>query len=235
MSTVNLTAAILLDALNTLTCLFGATLLVQLLALGGACHIAVVSRKKGWWLLAAGTALIMTRRGFDLNAEQGAYIIAIHASATLVGIALIFRAYTEEIDGLVELANSVPNMVAITDGKGEPLFLNQRWRSYTGLSIASMSNRGWASVIHPDNLQGVIKAWDHSLETGSPFEMDIQFRGEDGQYRWFLSRAFPIRGKRGVIVRWYASNTDIHERKEGTLWLDRKSAEVNAGRKTCKA
>lgn len=220
-----------LEIVNSLTFLSVATLLVQMLAFGGACHVAVISRKNGWWWLAAGIALVTMRRAMDLNEEQGSYLIAAHAVIILVGITSIFRSYSLEIDGLVELANTVPNMVAITDAAGESIFINRRWEAFTGMAVTDMQHGGWKRIVHPDDLERVATAWEHSLVTAEPFETDVRFRSEDGRYRWFLSRAFPIRCRRGIVVRWYASCTDIHQRKEGTLWLDRKAAEVSEGRK----
>lgn len=220
----------LCELVNNLTFLFTVTLLVQLMAFGGACHIAVVSKKCGWWFLAAGIALITLRRVVSLNEVQASYLILFHAAIVLAGITLIFKCYSNEVDGLTELANSVPNMVTITDAAGEPIFLNKRWRHYTGLALVAMQERMWENIIHPDDLEEVVRAWNHALATAEPFEMDLRIRGENGRYRWFLSRAYPLRCRRGKVVRWYASCTDIHERKEGTLWLMRKAEEVSVGK-----
>ena len=55
--------------------------------------------------------------------------------------------------------------------------------------------------------------WRASVATGAPFESEVRYRGVDGQYRWFLTRAVPLRDARGKIGRWYGSSTDIEDRK----------------------
>jgi C4-dicarboxylate-specific signal transduction histidine kinase len=37
--------------------------------------------------------------------------------------------------------------------------------------------------------------------------------GTDGDYRWFQTRAVPVRDKRGKIVKWYGVINDIEDRK----------------------
>jgi len=231
---VQTTVDILRELVNSLTFLSTATLLMQLLAFGGACHVAIVSKKNGWWLLALGIALVTLRRSMDMSAEQAAYLLALHAVTMLTGVTLIFKSYKEDIDGLVELANRVPNMVAIMDAQGEPVYLNQRWRDFAGIGLEGMRHGGWNRLIHPDDLDEAAKAWNHSLSAGTSMEVDTRFRSESGGYRWFLCRAFPIRSCQGAVVRWYASSTDIHERKEGTLWLAKKAEEIASGRKAAK-
>src|SRR6201989_1689895 len=41
----------------------------------------------------------------------------------------------------------------------------------------------------------------------------MRFRRSDGEYRWCLCRAVPLRNKRGKIVKWYGAGTDIQDRK----------------------
>ena len=53
-----------------------------------------------------------------------------------------------------------------------------------------------------------------SLDSGALFEDEVRIRcGGTGEYRWFISRAVPLRDERGNIVRWYGTATDIHDRK----------------------
>jgi formate hydrogenlyase transcriptional activator len=49
---------------------------------------------------------------------------------------------------------------------------------------------------------------------GVSFEREGRIRRHDGQYRWFLVRYNPLRDEQGNILRWYATATDIDERKQ---------------------
>src|SRR5690349_6022935 len=77
-----------------------------------------------------------------------------------------------------------------------------------------MRGWGWRAVHHPDHVDHVVERIQHSWDTGDPWEDTFPLRGRDGQYRWFLSRAQPIRDADGRVVRWFGTNTDITERLE---------------------
>ena len=113
------------------------------------------------------------------------------------------------------LAESIPQLAWITDAEGYIFWYNQRWFDYTNTKLEDMKGWGWKSVHHPDELERVVKQFKHSLETGETWEDTFPLRGADGKYRWFLSRAEPIRDESGKIVRWFGTNTDIEEQRRG--------------------
>jgi PAS domain S-box-containing protein len=112
------------------------------------------------------------------------------------------------------LANSIPQMAWITEANGNIFWYNQRWYDYTGTTLEQMSGWGWEKVHHPDHLARVIHIWKEALSTGNPWEDTFPLRGANGEYRWFLSRAFPLRDAEGKITRWFGTNTDIEEATE---------------------
>jgi PAS domain S-box-containing protein len=109
--------------------------------------------------------------------------------------------------------DSMPQLVRSTRPDGRDDLYNKQWFEYTGLSFEDM-NRGerWNSV-HPDDRQGSMEKWRHSLQTGEPYQVEHRCRRLDGEYRWFLERATPIRDEEGGIVRWFGTSTDIEEQK----------------------
>ena len=92
-------------------------------------------------------------------------------------------------------------------------FLNQRWLNYFNLSLQEAQGTGWATVLHPDDAAHLLESWQKSVSTGIPFETEARFRRPDGEYRWFLTRADPLRDKTGRIVKWYGTNIDIENLK----------------------
>jgi PAS domain S-box-containing protein len=98
-------------------------------------------------------------------------------------------------------------------------FLNQRWLNYFNLSLQEAQGAGWATVLHPDDAAHHLESWQKSVSAGIPFETEARFRRHDGEYRWFLTRADPLRDKTGRIVKWYGTNIDIEnlKRTEGRL------------------
>ena len=92
-------------------------------------------------------------------------------------------------------------------------FLNQRWLTYFNLSLQEAQGAGWATLLHPDDAAHHLESWQKSVATGIPFETEARFRSPDGEYRWFLTRANPLRDKTGRIVKWYGTNIDIENLK----------------------
>lgn len=110
-------------------------------------------------------------------------------------------------------ANSLPELCFMGKSDGHIFWYNERWYEYTGTSIEQMEGWGWRSVHDPEILPAILERWRHSLHTGSPFEMEFPLRGADGVFRWFLTRARPVRDDEGNIVYWYGTNTNIDEQR----------------------
>lgn len=112
------------------------------------------------------------------------------------------------------LADNISQFAWMADETGWIFWYNQRWFDYTGTTLEEMKGWGWKKVHHPDHLDRVVARVQHSWDTGELWEDTFPLRGKDGQYRWFLSRARPIRNETGSIVRWFGTNTDITEQRQ---------------------
>jgi PAS domain S-box-containing protein len=107
------------------------------------------------------------------------------------------------------LAETLPQIIWTANPIGEINYTNSQWREYSN----SIYPSDWMSFTHPEDRDKGQKAWDESLKSGSPLEVDLRLRGKSGSYRWFLLRAVPTRDKQGKILNWCGSATDIEERK----------------------
>ncbi len=112
------------------------------------------------------------------------------------------------------MAENIAQFAWVADPTGWISWYNQRWYEYTGTTFEEMQGWGWEKVHHPDHLDRVVKKWRQAHATGEPWEDTFPLRGHDGAYRWFLSRALPIRDAGGRILRWFGTNTDITELRE---------------------
>jgi PAS domain S-box-containing protein len=112
-----------------------------------------------------------------------------------------------------DAVETIPAMALILGPDGVVQFRNRRWVEYTGLSHFGTAKGFEKTAIHPEDLDRMIRRWDASLASGEPFEEEMRIRRTDGEYRWFLSRAVPLRDKRGKVVKWYGAATDIQDRK----------------------
>ncbi len=113
-----------------------------------------------------------------------------------------------------ELADNISQFAWTADHAGSIYWYNKRWYDYTGTTLEEMQGWGWQKVHHPEHVERVVRRIRQSFETGEPWEDTFPLRGRDGTYRWFLSRALPIRNEAGDIVRWFGTNTDVSERIE---------------------
>jgi PAS domain S-box-containing protein len=92
-------------------------------------------------------------------------------------------------------------------------YFNQRWLEYLGLPSKDICGWRWTHVIHPDDVEDMVKKWRASLATGELFEAEARVRRADGEYRWQFHRKVPLRDQSGKITKWYGSSIDIEDRK----------------------
>jgi PAS domain S-box-containing protein len=112
------------------------------------------------------------------------------------------------------LADNISQLAWTCDLLGNVTWYNKRWLEYTGLTFEEMKGWEWMKVQHPDHVDRVVARVKRSAETGEPWEDIFPLLGRDGQYRWFLSRALPIRDERGNLIQWFGTNTDITEQMQ---------------------
>jgi PAS domain S-box-containing protein len=110
-----------------------------------------------------------------------------------------------------ELADNVSQFAWTADQAGWIYWYNKRWYDYTGTTLEEMQGWGWRKVHHPDHVDRVVQRIRRCFESGTPWEDTFPLRGRDGSYRWFLSRALPIRNEAGEVIRWFGTNTDVSE------------------------
>jgi PAS domain S-box-containing protein len=110
-------------------------------------------------------------------------------------------------------------------------FLNQRWLDFTGLSAEQACGWGWGAAIHPDDVRSMADYWQAALESGQRVDVETRMRRWDGEYRWFLLRADPLRDESGRIIKWYGTNTDIEDRKRAEEELQRSQAFLAEGQR----
>src|SRR5260370_39350473 len=59
--------------------------------------------------------------------------------------------------------------------------------------------------------------WSAIRESGMRGGLEARLRRFDGEYRWFLFQAEPLRDVAGNIVKWYRSGADIEDRQLGAV------------------
>src|SRR5438477_1818155 len=115
---------------------------------------------------------------------------------------------------LRRITDAIPENIVILDPDGVPLYANRATLDYTGLTMTDVARSDFrARVFHPGDLERVRDQRQAALANGVPFEFELRASSRHGQYRWFLTRYKPFHDEHGRLVRWYATGTDIDDRK----------------------
>jgi len=112
-----------------------------------------------------------------------------------------------------QLANTIPQLAWMAKPDGWIFWYNERWYEYTGTTLEQMQGWGWEQVHDPVELQRMLLGWKQALATGEPWEDVFPLRRHDGEFRWHLSRARPLRDSDGQILLWFGTNTDVTEQR----------------------
>ena len=116
---------------------------------------------------------------------------------------------------LRRITDAIAQLICVLGPDGKTLYANRFVLDYSGLSIEEvMADDFRARFFHPDDIERSQDERQHALERGAPFELELRARRKDGQYRWLLIRYNPLRDEEGRIIRWYATGTDIDDRKQ---------------------
>ena len=152
---------------------------------------------------------------------------------TLTGGVLTFEDITEKKRAeaelrdsqqqFVNLANSIPQLSWSADPSGKIHWYNQRWYDFTGTDFETMQAPP-PDLVHPEHSEAMNASWQTALSNQTSWESTFPLRRHDGVYRWFLSRAEPERDRRGSVVRWFGTNTDVTDEREIAASLQQSEA-----------
>jgi diguanylate cyclase (GGDEF)-like protein/PAS domain S-box-containing protein len=121
------------------------------------------------------------------------------------------------------LARTIPEIVWTARSDGFIDFASERWYEYTGQTPQPDKEAAWKEVVHPDDFDVCNSTWQHCVGSGAPYEVEYRLRrGSDGDYRWFLARATPVRDAQGQILKWFGTCTDIEEQKHHQQILEQE-------------
>jgi len=123
-----------------------------------------------------------------------------------------------------EIVDSIPGLVCTMNPAGEVTTLNKQLLEYFGKAPEELKNWRMTDAVHPDDLPRVVAAFDFSVRTGTPYEVEHRCRRADGVYRWFQVRALQVQEKDCQNAGWYVLLTDIEDRKRAEEELQRSEA-----------
>ncbi len=128
--------------------------------------------------------------------------------------------------GLVE---ALPQFAWSTSPEGECNYISYQATEYTGVPVADLLENNWSNVLHPSDICETLARWSAALKTGREYKAEYRIRSKDGEYRWFIARAVPVRSSPdGPIIQWLGTCTDIDDQKRSEERLESAVAERTA-------
>jgi PAS domain S-box-containing protein len=128
------------------------------------------------------------------------------------------------------LAEFIPHLIWSARPDGVSDYYNARFLNYLGKTLDQMQGWSWVETLHPDDRQRSLDAWKEAFTNGREYQIEYRIRrAVDGQYRWHLGHALPLRDINGQIIRWLGTCTDIHDCKQMEEELLRSRYELEQG------
>ena len=163
-----------------------------------------------------GTALLVL--GLIIMISGGLWWCVAAVSRHERALAAANLALRENEERFRRLADAMPQMVYVMNASGQLTFMNQQWKNYTGRH--GFTAEDVALGVHPDDAPPLVEGWERARKSGEDYTAEFRLQSaSDGTYRWFLTRAVPIRDEQGRIVQWYGTSTDIHDQKQSEAAL----------------
>lgn len=112
------------------------------------------------------------------------------------------------------IGESIDYGVWVCAPDGRNIYASKSFLDMVGITQEQCSNFGWGNVLHPDDAERTIKAWQECVRTGGLWDVEHRFRGADGQWHHVLARGVPVRNEQGEIISWAGINLDIRRIKQ---------------------
>lgn len=120
------------------------------------------------------------------------------------------------------IVDTIPHMVWTAGPDGRVDYVNRRVFEYGGIPPAEIKDFGWRSLLHPDDVPFSVARWEGAVNSGTPYENQVRLRRADGEYRWHLIAAQPLKNSAGRTMKWFGTCTDVQEQMRAAQVLARR-------------
>lgn len=154
--------------------------------------------------------------------EEGRMVGQLATSIDITTQVLARKEIEESESRFRTLAETLPQMIWVSDSKRQNEYYSKEWFDYCGIADVTAA---WAYMIHPQDRQMAAEAYRKAFEQGIPFRTEVRLKNKAGEFRWHSSIAEPVRDGAGNVVKWIGAITDIHDQKTLTEKLEAEVAE----------
>jgi PAS domain S-box-containing protein len=116
------------------------------------------------------------------------------------------------------LAETLPQLIWVTDEKGIQEYVSHRWEEYSGIKPGG--EKEWKEIVHPDDYDNINNAWSESLSSGKRYRCDVRLKSKTGEYHWHSAYGEPIYNSDNEIIKWVGSFTDVQDEREFAQQLE---------------
>lgn len=125
------------------------------------------------------------------------------------------------------IADAMPQKVWTADAKGKMNYFNKLWLEYADLSMEELKNGGWKKMVHPEDLGKIEVEWQHAIDTGFNYELELRFLHKSGEYKWHLSRGAAFKDAVGQVRVWVGTDIEFQEQKHQKEVLEKAIVKRN--------
>jgi formate hydrogenlyase transcriptional activator len=140
--------------------------------------------------------------------------VAIERKRNEAEVTRAFELISKSEAELRTIIDAIPQLIIAIGADGKFLSANQAMLEYTGLTKDDVHSETFNEIFQPEDSERLREERDAAISRGIPFQYERRVRRKDGQYCWFLVQYKPVRDEREQVIRWYATGTDINERKQ---------------------
>jgi PAS domain S-box-containing protein len=166
-----------------------------------------------------GTYAIMLDRGYLLRSSDGKPVRMVGAMRDVTARKQAEAEIRRSEQHYRELTEAMPSIIWMATADGREEYYNQQWMDFSGLSLEQTLAQGWLSLIHPDDRAEALRVWTNAIAIGQGYQVEQRVRRHDGEYRWLLVHALPLRDENGEVIRWLGTAMDIHARKQAEAMI----------------
>lgn len=164
---------------------------------------------------------------FPLRDPQGIITGMAGISTDITERKMLSNALEQREHELRQIMETIPNTIWTGHPNGSIEYVNENWLRYTGLTLEQARGSGWLDSVHTEDTEKVLQEWARARTEGLWYEAAFRVRSAAGEYRWFLTRARPLKDTLGNVIRWYGTNSDIHDQKESVDALQQLTVELD--------
>lgn len=129
------------------------------------------------------------------------------------------------------IGESIPYGIWMADANGRHLYTSDALLDLIGMKQEDCLGFDWTHALHPDDELRILPLWQQCVRTRGVWDVELRFRGKDGDYYPVLARGVPVEDEDGRVLCWAGIHLDISRLKKAEQTLQSQAAELERSNK----